>query len=379
MSGFIAFDSLVISMNADRSISALDLHTGNEIFRDYIDFGCLAAPVADGGRIFFGSDRATIVCYDAVARDTVWTRRLWGDATNSLTLGEHLYFGSDKSNYYALDKSTGKTEWEKEITVRCAAPASIADGALFVASVDGRTRKMSCSSGEIFWYTPEGKWGDEVTPLVIDNEFVVYKYNDESIAISEMKKWESRYALPGNDIEARSIIKNGSTVYYFSESDAPGVCEIRRADIAKGYMLRPHAIPCDTISRPLIHRGYIYYLAGGKLWRIKDIDGAAPEELFDFSAKSCGLKMYDTDRPTLMKIAKNIEYPEFAQKQNIAGLVSIVLLVEPDGGVLAEYVERSPHPLLTDEVKEAIAAAELGPFDFEEARWIRIKIPFRIR
>ena len=123
---------LYFGSSRNDSVTALDAATGNEAWRFYTDGPVRFAPVADGGRLYVGSDDGHLYCLDAASGKQVWRFRaapskrkilgngrmisVWPVRGGPVVQDGRVYFAAgvwpmEGVFVYALDAKTGNVIW----------------------------------------------------------------------------------------------------------------------------------------------------------------------------------------------------------------------------------------------------------------------------
>ena len=125
-------DLLFLASSRTDSVTALQLEDGTRVWRFYADGPVRFAPVADGGRVYFGADDGFLYCLDASSGKLEWkfraapsTRRLLGNGRvisawpirgGPVLKDGKIYFAAGVWSFegvfvYCLDARTGKLAW----------------------------------------------------------------------------------------------------------------------------------------------------------------------------------------------------------------------------------------------------------------------------
>ncbi len=125
-------DLLFLASSRTDSVTALQLEDGTRAWRFYADGPVRFAPVADGGRVYFGADDGFLYCLDASSGKLEWkfraapsTRRLLGNGRmisawpirgGPVLKDGKIYFAAGVWSFegvfvYCLDAGTGKLTW----------------------------------------------------------------------------------------------------------------------------------------------------------------------------------------------------------------------------------------------------------------------------
>ena len=133
------------------ALVAVDAATGDELWKEPMR-GTISSPAVSRGRVYVGSDDATLDCRDALDGELIWRTEVDSPVRSSpLVAGGLVYFGSYQGVVYALDALDGSEIWSYPIGEYLIASPSISDGVLFIGADDGRLYAFGTapSSGDI--------------------------------------------------------------------------------------------------------------------------------------------------------------------------------------------------------------------------------------
>ncbi|MGB3944430.1 MAG: PQQ-binding-like beta-propeller repeat protein, partial [Methanothrix sp.] len=133
------------------ALVAVDAATGDELWKEPMR-GTISSPAVSRGRVYVGSDDATLDCRDALDGELIWRTEVDSPVRSSpLVAGGLVYFGSYQGDVYALDALDGSEIWSYPIGEYLIASPSISDGVLFIGADDGRLYAFGTapSSGDI--------------------------------------------------------------------------------------------------------------------------------------------------------------------------------------------------------------------------------------
>ena len=98
-----------------------------------------ARPTVVARDVYFGSMDQAFYCYGLRGEGGMrWRRSLGAAIVSEATIGrEHLFVGATNGVLYCLNRSTGKTVWKFQTQGTIVSRPVLADGMLFVTSMDG--------------------------------------------------------------------------------------------------------------------------------------------------------------------------------------------------------------------------------------------------
>ena len=117
-----------------------------------------ARPVVGGGRVFAMDSDGTVSALDVKSGGRIWQMATVPpdvDTTNvggGIALdGGILYAATGFAEVVALDAATGKVKWRKKLPTAARAAPTLADGRLFVPTLDAQLVALSASDGARLW------------------------------------------------------------------------------------------------------------------------------------------------------------------------------------------------------------------------------------
>lgn len=179
-------------------------------------------PAVVDGHVYLGDSSGTLFKLDADDLMENWSTSVTGAIVSGPTVvNRTVYFGTTDGNLYArdagLDPNSGDRVWDKTSVfsndIR-AAPA-VADGKLFVGSMDNIFRAFDVSDGSELWSYDAG---DSITasPAYVDGTVYVGDYEGDVFALNASTgnlNWEFLVYGAPNGIKSSPAVVNGS-VYF---------------------------------------------------------------------------------------------------------------------------------------------------------------------
>jgi outer membrane protein assembly factor BamB len=117
-----------------------------------------ATPVAGGGRVFAMDSDAVVSAFDGRSGGRLWrteTALPDDDSTNiggGIALdGNTLYVATGRADLLALDAATGKPRWRQKLSAAARAAPTIAEGRLFVPTLDEQLLALATTDGGKQW------------------------------------------------------------------------------------------------------------------------------------------------------------------------------------------------------------------------------------
>jgi outer membrane protein assembly factor BamB len=117
-----------------------------------------AQPVVAGGRVFTMDSDAVVTAYDAAAGGRIWRVETQAEDDRSSNVGGGiaveggtLYAGTGRAEVLAIETATGKIRWRKPVTTPVRAAPTIAEGRVFVLTLDNQLQALAVDDGHRLW------------------------------------------------------------------------------------------------------------------------------------------------------------------------------------------------------------------------------------
>jgi len=134
----LAIENDMVYFATREKLYALDATSGTEIWSNPLK-GTISSPAISFGRVYIGSDDASLYCFNAADGSIVWSKKVDSSVKSSpLVVEDMVYFGTNKGIVYALDSSDGSEVWTRNTGAYMMSSPSFSDGVLYVGSDDGR-------------------------------------------------------------------------------------------------------------------------------------------------------------------------------------------------------------------------------------------------
>lgn len=151
-------------------------------YADYFN----SAPIADSGKIYFGSGDSSIYALDAVSGKLIW-RFKTGNLVHAKGAADEskVYFGSFDGYVYALDKNNGKLAWKFKSVGQKYFPAGemqgdagVFAGNVFIGSRDYNLYALNTETGKGQWNKSFPRGWAMGTPVIKDSVLYVGTSDD---------------------------------------------------------------------------------------------------------------------------------------------------------------------------------------------------------
>lgn len=117
-----------------------------------------AQPVVAGGRVFTMDSDAVVTAYDVANGGRIWRVETQAEEDRSTNVGggiamdgDTLYAGTGRAEVLALEAATGKIRWRKPVSTPVRASPTVADGRIFVLTMDNQLQALAVDDGHRLW------------------------------------------------------------------------------------------------------------------------------------------------------------------------------------------------------------------------------------
>lgn len=138
--------------NKGRSVSAIDMETGEVrwSYRSDLDLGHRFA--LDQERLYFGMDGGVVMARDAATGDPAWTARTGGRLSNAPSIaGGVVYAGTSDGALVALNARDGSTLWTLDAGSAILTEAVVYDGVVYLGTNSGYLIAVDAERGAALW------------------------------------------------------------------------------------------------------------------------------------------------------------------------------------------------------------------------------------
>ena len=117
-----------------------------------------AQPVVADGRVFTMDSDAVVTAYDAAKGGRIWRLDTQAKGDRSTNVGggiavdgDTLYAGTGRAEVLAMETATGTIRWRKTLSAPVRAAPTIADGRLFVLTLNNQLQALATDDGRRLW------------------------------------------------------------------------------------------------------------------------------------------------------------------------------------------------------------------------------------
>ncbi|WP_271678771.1 outer membrane protein assembly factor BamB [Thermomonas mangrovi] len=192
-------DGRVYAAAVDGGVHALDLKTGQSVWRYASELPLSGGPGAGEGLVVVGSLEGDVIALDAATGTEKWKAKVGNEVLAAPAIGGGtVYVHSNDGRVTAFDAATGERRWFYSVevpvlTVRGTGPVTVGPGIVFVGNDNGNLTALSATDGGVLWSTPVAepdgrseleRMADVDGAVVIDNTMLyATSYKNHTIAI----------------------------------------------------------------------------------------------------------------------------------------------------------------------------------------------------
>ena len=192
-------DGRVYAAAVDGGVHALDLKTGQSVWRYASELPLSGGPGAGEGLVVVGSLEGDVIALDAATGIEKWKAKVGNEVLAAPAIGGGtVYVHSNDGRVTAFDAATGERRWFYSVevptlTVRGSGQVTIGPGIVFVGNDNGNLTALSATDGGVLWSTPVAepdgrseleRMADVDGAVVIDNTMLyATSYKNHTIAI----------------------------------------------------------------------------------------------------------------------------------------------------------------------------------------------------
>lgn len=232
---------------------ALDANTGKEIWK-FKTKRTTSGPVVSGDQVYFTDYSPMLYSVNIKTGVGTYGKALATRVTTPIQVdGQHLYFISESGYINCRDKTTGESQWVKDLHKP---PLSLGIGPKHVYVPNKGQSLMALDK-----LTGEERWKYSMNrpllgrPTVVGNLVIMSTDSPTIFAFDTLNAWKK-------DVEKASptapVLHKGSVYWGLASGKLVGL------DVKTGKEFWSHQLRRPILSDPLIHDGVIYYGANDK-------------------------------------------------------------------------------------------------------------------
>lgn len=250
--------------SGDWTLYAFDAATGASRWSHKTGGPVVGGPVVSRNRVYVGSDDGNVYAFNAATGEVAWTTFVGGEINHSPAIaGDTLYVGNYTGSFLltAMDVRTGAVRWNVPTGgyLDWNTPA-VADGVVYVTSVDGEAYAFDAVSGDQIWQRTFPAF-IEAAPAVAGGMVYLGTYDHSFYALDAAtgaRKWK---ATTGNLIAGTAAVANGVVYVGSTDNHVYGFDALTGAKLWDASMGGP-----VQFAQPVVSDGKVY-VASDRLYR----------------------------------------------------------------------------------------------------------------
>lgn len=203
------------NVSSNNSLDAFNTRTGQMVWQHILSSPAGEYYLAVANGLVYVSDVSYVEAYDAATGKLVWSNAIEPTyamvVENGVVYVESaLGFPSGQSSVYALNAKTGKTLWNTVVPpdLHSSSPA-VANGIVYVGSVDGTVYALSASSGQILWTASLGTNAAVVTAPMVDKGIVFVEGDNTGLFALNAQTGKQLWFAPASPYGGSPAVANG--------------------------------------------------------------------------------------------------------------------------------------------------------------------------
>ncbi len=167
----IVENRLYVSGKAGR-VFCLDCFTGQTLWSDSIDAGCLAGPSYYEGRVYYPLENGTVNIYDASLGELIRKLTLGGPIVSKVVIKDHIFVADNLGGFYALETGSGRPLWDRRFDwpIWCSPAAD--DYLVYIGDSGGNLRALDQKTGETVWDFKTD--GVIISSPIVAGEYIIF-------------------------------------------------------------------------------------------------------------------------------------------------------------------------------------------------------------
>lgn len=240
-----------------------------------------STPVAQDGRIWFGSSDCNFYCVDAANGQMIWTFKTQehpkGILSSPALSDRAVFFGAYDGNVYALDKDTGKPVWiNRDADFVGSSPALAPDlNLLFIgmeyglATQKGALAALDLKTGEQKWWLPTAEYIHGSPAYIAGHNKVAVGTNDNHLLLADALTGELVWSFEtGGEIKDGIAFSNEHNLLAFGSYDH----NIYGIDMATGKERFRIETGNAVYATPLISDGKVWCPSTDRKLHVHDLE-----------------------------------------------------------------------------------------------------------
>ncbi len=205
----------LLYLNGDAATEALDIHTGNKVWTNNLDFDAVFRPRLSG-EVVISSGRTQLQAWDKLNGTLSWSYAGAAELGVPHVYEGRVYFG-DGHRLNSLDASSGEPIWsfDTDKSARIGYAPTASDGIIYLGAGDGVLYALSAGTGQLLWETDrEADWQYLRQLAVTGDVLIAGGYHDEIFGIDKINGNILWRFNAGNFVNSQLVA--GGQVFFWS-------------------------------------------------------------------------------------------------------------------------------------------------------------------
>ncbi len=268
--------------SSDRSVYALNAHTGAKLWSYPTGNAVFSVPAVMNGVVYVGSWDGSVYALDAATGTKLWSYATGGEVTSSPAVANGLVYvgtqgrdGRVDGAVDAIDSRTGAKVWSHHIGSPVLSSPAVANGVVYVDSWNDYTvYALNARTGAKLWSYTTGYFMAS-SPAVIDGAVYVGSTDDNVYALDATTGAELWNYATGGSLESSPAVANG--VVYVGSDDQ----KVYALDASTGARLWSYTTGGPVgYSSPAVANGVAY--VGSHDGNVYALDATTGAELWSY-------------------------------------------------------------------------------------------------
>ncbi|UDG80651.1 Outer membrane protein assembly factor BamB [Candidatus Hartigia pinicola] len=255
-------------LNNGKTVWSVDLSKRADFFSKNLSALLSGGLTVFGDHIYIGSERGTVIALNKKDGSLIWNIEVSGEAiARPVASNDIVIIHTGNGFLHALDKSSGKIKWTVNLetplfSIRGESAPSLAYGAAFVGSDNGRVSAILLSQGQLIWQQRISQITSaaavkrlhdvDITPIIDGDTVYAITYNG-ILSSLDMRSGEVKWKRDLGSGSVNSIILSGEDLYLVDQNDC--VLSIRKIDGTTQWIQKK--LLNRGLSSLVMYNGYI--------------------------------------------------------------------------------------------------------------------------
>jgi len=245
----------VLYIGTTFGIHALDISSGNELWRYHTNSFVKSVPAVANDVVYFGADDRKFYALNAKDGTVLWINdaALDGYTASAVVANNMVYAIPEDGSFYAFDIRNGKIIWSTLIGKVAESSPAVGEGIVAFGTNGGGIVALDASTGKEKWHYDTGVIEIKSSPVIADGTLFVGSNDGSVYAITTDKgtlKW--KYST-SNNVESSPSVRNG--VVYFGSTDS----NFYALDTLTGKVIWKFPNSGSVLSGPAISNDIVYF------------------------------------------------------------------------------------------------------------------------